>query len=200
VLVVPFFERFFDLAELGDGTERCPAGYVGKITGNNFMKREFGKKLVEDYIPRWDITHIIDTAGAYLPGHGTPTVIVYGRNQRPVAGNIRAVMGIKGEPATPADPSRGHVWRAIVDQIDRPGSESDFISVADTVRTSFHTHPWSNWMRLEGRSSEKSPKTSASLQSRGRMTFSLFLTMPLRVVLVSRKECLSFWAIWFATG
>lgn len=143
VLVVPFFERFFDLALFGDGTERQPAGYIGKITGNNFMKREFGKKLVEDFIPRWDITHIIDTAGAYLPGHGTPTVIVYGRNQRPVADTIRAVMGIKGEPSTPADPSQGHVWCAILNQIDRPGSESDFISVADTARTSFHTHPWS---------------------------------------------------------
>lgn len=143
VLVVPFFERFFDLAEHGDGTERRPAGYVGKITGNNFMKREFGKKLVEDFIPRWDLTYIIDTAGAYLPGHGTPTVIVFGRHQRPVAETIRTVMGIKGEPSTPADPARGHVWLAIVDQVDRPGSQSDFVSVADTARTNFHAHPWS---------------------------------------------------------
>jgi hypothetical protein len=143
VLVVPFFERFFDLAERGDGTEREPAGYVGKITGNNFMKREFGKKLVEDFIPRWDLTHIIDTAGAYLPGHGTPTVIVFGRHQRPVAPIIRAVMGIKGEPSTPADPAQGLVWRAIVDQIDCSGSESAFISVADSPRESFALHPWS---------------------------------------------------------
>jgi len=142
VLVCPFFERFFDLAEHGDGTERRPAGYVGKITGNNFMKREFGKKLVEDFIPRWDLTHIIDASGAYIPGHGTPTLIAFGRHQRPVAKTIRAVMGIRGEPTTPDDPSHGHVWRAILDQIDRPGSESAFISVADTVRESFGRHPW----------------------------------------------------------
>jgi hypothetical protein len=32
------------------------------------------KKLIEEYIPRWDLTHVIDTSGAYIPGHGTPTV------------------------------------------------------------------------------------------------------------------------------
>lgn len=143
VLVVPFFERFFDLAERGDGTARQPAGFVGKITGNNFMKREFGKKLVESFIPGWDLTHIIDTAGAYLPGHGTPTVIVFGRHQRPVASTVRVVMGIKGEPSTPEDPSRGRVWGAIVEQLDLPKSESEFVSVADTPRENFYSHPWS---------------------------------------------------------
>lgn len=143
VLTLPFFERFFDLTEHGDGTERRPAGYMGQITGNSFMKREFGKKLVENFIPRWDITHIIDTSGAYLPGHGTPTVIAFGRHQRPVAATIRVVMGITGEPATPPDPAKGLVWQAILTQIDHPGSESSFVSVADTARQSFHNHPWS---------------------------------------------------------
>jgi hypothetical protein len=35
------------------------------------------------------------------------------------------------------------VWSAIVGQIDRPGSESAFVSSADTLRTSFGKHPWS---------------------------------------------------------
>ncbi len=142
-LSAPFFERFFDLAERGDGTERHLGGYIGKITANSFMKREFGKKLVEDFIPRWDLTHIISTDGAYIPGHGTPTVIVFGRHQRPVAPTIRSLLSIKGEPSTPADPAHGLVWRAILDQIDRPGSESDFISSGDSPRQSFHSHPWS---------------------------------------------------------
>jgi hypothetical protein len=43
-LAVPFFERFFDLAVRGDGIGQAPAGYVGQITANSFMKREFGKK------------------------------------------------------------------------------------------------------------------------------------------------------------
>ena len=142
-LSVPFFERFFDLAIQGDGTGCEPAGFVGQITSNSFMKREFGKKLIESFIPRWDITHIIDTAGAYIPGHGTPTVIIFGRHQRPAPSTaVRTVMGIKGEPATPSDPARGLVWTAILDQVDRLGSESEFVSVADTARESFHKHPW----------------------------------------------------------
>jgi hypothetical protein len=73
-------ERFFDLAVKGDGTPQQPAGFVGQITANSFMKREFGKKLIEEYLPRWDLTHVLDTSGAYIPGHGTPTVILFGKN------------------------------------------------------------------------------------------------------------------------
>ena len=54
------------------------------ITANSFMKREFGKKLIEEFFPTVDLTHVIDTSGAYIPGHGTPTVILFGRNRRPV--------------------------------------------------------------------------------------------------------------------
>ena len=64
---------------------RGRGGFTGQITANSFMKREFGKKLIEDFFPRVDLTHVIDTSGAYIPGHGTPTVILFARNRRPVA-------------------------------------------------------------------------------------------------------------------
>lgn len=70
----------------------------GQITANSFMKREFGKKLIEAFLPTVDLTHVIDTSGAYVPGHGTPTVILFGRNRQPVARTLRTVMGIRGEP------------------------------------------------------------------------------------------------------
>jgi hypothetical protein len=140
-LGVPFTERFFELAVPAEGTD--PAGFVGLITANSFMKREFGKKLIEETLPALDLNHLIDTAGAYIPGHGTPTVILLARNRRPVGDRVRTVMGINGEPATPADPAQGLVWRAIVDQVDRAGSESVYISVADTPRSTFGRHPWS---------------------------------------------------------
>ncbi|HEX7316679.1 MAG TPA: BREX-2 system adenine-specific DNA-methyltransferase PglX [Pyrinomonadaceae bacterium] len=140
-LAVPFMERFFDLA-VKSGNGEGAAGRVGMITANSFMKREFGKKLIEQYIPRWDLTHVIDTAGAYIPGHGTPTVILFGRNRRPVSETIRAVMGIKGEPGAPPDPARGRVWTSIVGRVDLPGTQDEFVSVADTARASFHRHPW----------------------------------------------------------
>lgn len=142
-LSVPFMERFFELAITGDHDEHRPAGYVGQITANSFMKREFGKKLIEAFIPKWDLTHVIDTAGAYIPGHGTPTVILFGRHQEPVCDTLRTVLGIKGEPSTPEDPAQGQVWSAILAQIDQPGSQSAWVSVGDTERTKFHQHPWS---------------------------------------------------------
>src|SRR5262249_38879213 len=61
-LGVPFTERFIELALAGDATS--PAGFVGMITANSFMKREFGKKLIEEVLPKLDLTHVIDTSGA----------------------------------------------------------------------------------------------------------------------------------------
>ncbi|KFB76364.1 MULTISPECIES: BREX-2 system adenine-specific DNA-methyltransferase PglX [Candidatus Accumulibacter] len=139
-LGAPFTERFFELALTGNGRA---AGFVGLITTNSFMKREFGSKLIEQVLPRLDLTHVVDTAGAYIPGHGTPTVILFGRHRAPVGDAVRTVMGIKGEPSTPNDPAYGLVWSAIVEQIDQAGSESAFVSVADTPRSIFERHPWS---------------------------------------------------------
>lgn len=139
-LGVPFTERFFQLAlPAGD----APAGYVGLITADSFMKREFGKKLIEDWLPRQDLTHLIHTSGAYIPGHGTPTVILLGRNRKPVADTLRAVLGIRGEPSTPDDPARGLVWSSIVELTDQPGRSNDYISVMDMERDRLATHPWS---------------------------------------------------------
>ena len=134
-LSLPFLEQIFLLA-----TE---SGFTGQITANSFMKREFGKKLIEEFLPTVDLTHVIDTSGAHIPGHGTPTVILFGRRRNPVKPTVRAVMGIRGEPTTPDDPTQGLVWTAITSQIDATGSTSDFVSVADTPRSSFHSHPWS---------------------------------------------------------
>lgn len=140
-LGAPFTERFFDLAITGrDG---LGAGFVGLITANSFMKREFGSKLIEQVLPRLDLTHVVDTSGAHIPEHGTPTVILFGRHRAPVDNVVRTVMGIKGEPSTPDDPAHGLVWSAILEQVDCTGSESDFVSVADIERPVFGNHPWS---------------------------------------------------------
>jgi hypothetical protein len=123
-LGVPFTERFFDLclappdgADLfSDASQkRHGAGYVGMITANSFMKREFGKKLIGQFFPRIDLTHVIDTSGAYIPDHDTPTVILFGRNRKPVAEVVRADPGAaadlggdlgRGGPALPERPGR----------------------------------------------------------------------------------------------
>jgi hypothetical protein len=89
----PFIERMFELAVEG--------GFTGQITGNAFMKREYGQPLVEKVLPYYDLTDVIDTSGAYIPGHGTPTVILFARNRPPSSDTIRVVMGRRGEPKTP---------------------------------------------------------------------------------------------------
>jgi hypothetical protein len=136
-LSVPFAERIFRLAVRG-------SGYTGQITANSFMKREFGKKLIEVFFTQVDLTHVIDTSGAYIPGHGTPTVILFGRWRFPRPDStIRAVLGIRGEPSHPVDPANGLVWQAIKSQIAKPGSESEWLTVVDRQRDAFAAHPWS---------------------------------------------------------
>ncbi len=139
-LGVPFTQRFFDLT-LSPGNSQ-PAGFMGIITANSFMKREFGKKLIEEYLPRKDLTQVIDTSGAYIPGHGTPTVILFARNQSPRSSTIKAVLGIRGEPGTPGVPAEGQVWSSIVTMLPEPAAENEYISVVEQTRESYARHPW----------------------------------------------------------
>ncbi|WSB46717.1 BREX-2 system adenine-specific DNA-methyltransferase PglX [Streptomyces cellulosae] len=143
-LSVPFAQRFFELAKRG-GSEREGFGWVGQITANSFVKREFGAKLIEGYFAHQvELTEVIDTSGAYIPGHGTPTIILVGRpRSRGRATVIRTVRSAQGEPAVPKNPEDGLVWKAIVDQIDRPGTVSTWVSVDDLERERyFNKQPW----------------------------------------------------------
>jgi hypothetical protein len=97
VMTVPFMERFFELARPENPKETgVQAGFVGKITGNTFMKREFGAPLVERFLPSVDVQTVIDCSGAYIPGHGTPTVLVFGRSRPPVGPILRVLDGVRG--------------------------------------------------------------------------------------------------------
>ena len=140
-LTVPFMERFFSLAKPGHDGQ--PAGWVGQITSNSFMKREFGSKLIEEFLVGKDLRLVADTSGAYIPGHGTPTVILVGRNQRPVGATVRAVLGVRGEPGRPDDAAKGMVWRAIVEHVDEPGWDDGWVTIADLDRSALARHPWS---------------------------------------------------------
>ncbi|WP_433598463.1 BREX-2 system adenine-specific DNA-methyltransferase PglX [Nocardia sp. CA-135953] len=144
-LSVPFAQRFFELAKLGD-TGGNGYGRVGQITANSFMKREFGTKLIEEFFGHAvELTEVIDTSGAYIPGHGTPTVILVGtrRSGRSRNNRIRAVRSVQGEPKAPTNPEDGFVWQSIVDQIDKVPSISQWVSVDDLDRQRyFSKQPW----------------------------------------------------------
>lgn len=137
-LTVPFMAQFFALAKGGE-----QAGWIGQITSNSFMKRGFGAPLIEHFLAHQDLRLVADTSGAYIPGHGTPTVIIVGRNQRPVGSKIRAVLGVRSEPERPEDPAKGSVWVSIVEHVDSPGWNDDWTTVADLDRDTLARHPWS---------------------------------------------------------
>ena len=50
---------------------------VGEITANSFMKREFGRKLIEEFLQKVDLTHVIDTSLTYIPGDGTGRMLFF---------------------------------------------------------------------------------------------------------------------------
>ncbi|MGW5396856.1 BREX-2 system adenine-specific DNA-methyltransferase PglX [Streptomyces sp. NPDC003952] len=145
-LSVPFAQRFFELAKAGDAESGRNYGMVGQITANSFMKREFGTRLIETYFGHEvELTEVIDTSGAYIPGHGTPTAILVGkcRGGTRRSETIRTVRSIQGEPAAPENAEEGLVWNSIVAQIDKPGSISQWVSVDDLERRRyFARQPW----------------------------------------------------------
>ncbi|WP_434047597.1 MULTISPECIES: BREX-2 system adenine-specific DNA-methyltransferase PglX [Sorangium] len=134
-LAAPFVERIFQLGNEG--------AFTGQITANSFMKREFGKALIADVLPSVDLTEVIDTSGAYIPGHGTPTVILFGRARRPVSPRVRVIMGSRGEPTTPEVPAEGKVWSSIAAHHGDAEYQDEYISLVHVTRKKLSTHPWS---------------------------------------------------------
>jgi hypothetical protein len=133
-LAAPFTERFFDLGVEG--------GFVGLINSNAWTKRDYGKALIEKVLPRLDLQKIIDTSGCYLPGHGTPTLLLFGRNRKPSDDDIAAVLGKRGERDVPDDASRAPVWSEIVTNHNHVGREGSFVSTERVTRKEAALHPW----------------------------------------------------------
>ena len=109
-LTMPFLERAFGLAR-SDCARACR---VGLLLANSFAKREFGRAMVEDYLPTVELTHVLDTSGAYIPGHSTPTVILLGRARTPrepsSAWRSAFVGSVQNPPMAPAASCGGPWW------------------------------------------------------------------------------------------
>ncbi|HZO15570.1 MAG TPA: BREX-2 system adenine-specific DNA-methyltransferase PglX, partial [Polyangiaceae bacterium] len=133
-LSAPFTERFFDLG--GEG------GFVGMINSNAWTKRDYGKTLIEKVLPRVDIQKVIDTSGCYLPGHGTPTLLLFGRNRRAGAVQITAVLGKRGEREEPAEAASAPVWSEMITHHEQVGFEGQHVSVELVARKELAKHPW----------------------------------------------------------
>ena len=152
------------------GAADQPAGFVGQITVELLHEarvRLEGDRVVavgQDVRNPVDLLDVIDTSGAYIPGHGTPTVILVGRRRRPVAPTVRAVLGVRGEPGQPDDPAKGLVWTEIVEHIDDPGFDGNYVTVTDLDRDVLKTHPWTS-ERRRGRRVKEAIDASGSRRS-----------------------------------
>ena len=137
-LSVPFVERLMAMG--------IPDAYWGQITANSFMKREFGKKLVSRCLPKWDLTAIVDTSHAAIPGHGyqggTATVILFGRSRAPVKKKVWAVLGKRGQRGKIEEPATARVWQEIATASRQPDDQSPYISVTFLERAALAVHPW----------------------------------------------------------
>ena len=131
-LLALFVERCFELAERN--------GFVGIMATRSFAQRMFGKRLVEQFLSRIDITHLVDAHAAPLPGRLVPTLLLFGRNRPPESGSVRAVLGKRVEPGISVGST--DVWVSMRAHLDHPGHEDAHVSVADVPRATLATHPW----------------------------------------------------------
>ncbi|MFF9778708.1 BREX-2 system adenine-specific DNA-methyltransferase PglX [Streptomyces sp. NPDC013978] len=138
-LSVPFTELAFRLALPGPS-----AGRIGLLTVNSFMKREFGRGLIERFLPRVRLSHVIDTSGAYIPGHGVPTVILVGRNSVPAPDDpVHLVVGLRGETHLPQVPGEAPVWQSLRRLAFAPGAKDQWAESYLQERGELNVFPWS---------------------------------------------------------
>jgi hypothetical protein len=123
-LVCPFMELGFDLLRHG--------GQLGYIVSNAFARREFGRPLVEDFLPTVGTQKVVDCSGLMFPGHGTPTCLVFGGSHNPSTAPsilVTAILPGGGDLRTP--PEDSVLWHSIAANHDRPEYEDARISVHD---------------------------------------------------------------------
>jgi len=133
-LLVPFFERTFQILR--------PNGHLGFIVSNAFSKREFGKALVEEFLPKQTVEEVVDCGGLIFPGHGTPTCITFARAVKPREhSTVRVVATLKGDLHTP--PEQSPLWQTTVAHHAEPGYRDEWVAVADLPRQKLAKHPWS---------------------------------------------------------
>lgn len=138
-LSVPFMQLFWHLAT-HDTRERC--GYVGLINADAFGKAAFGTKLVTWLLPLIDLTHVIQTSGVRIPGHGTPTAIFFGRARTPLNDTVCVVSAIRGDGRPVASSSDG-AWHEILSVLENPEpAVRRFVSTAQVERQQLYRHPW----------------------------------------------------------
>jgi len=133
-LSAPFTERFIDLAESD--------GRVGLIESNAFAQRMFGQALIEEVLTQYDLEAVVDLSGAYIPGHGTPTLILFIRNASPRGKLIKVVANRKSEFTVPSVPAQGAVWKSIHEHFSESAFDNTYVQICNYSRDELSRHPW----------------------------------------------------------
>ncbi len=133
-LAAPCTEQFFGLGIDG--------GFVGLINSNAWTKRDYGQTLVTKVLPSLDLQKVVDVSGCYIPGNGTPSLILLGRNRPPPTEDVVAVLGKRGEQEQPLEPESAPVWREITSHHSDLGFEGKHVSVESVARSELSSHPW----------------------------------------------------------
>lgn len=108
---------------------------------NYFATRRRGKDLIERVLPYWDLTHVLELGGAYIPGHGQPTMLLVARAQMPTSETVLVLRCVLGEPRTPERPELGVVWRSVLQHARQPGGD-EWVRSALVPREALAVHPW----------------------------------------------------------
>lgn len=136
-LSAPFVERFLSLSS--------DRGFIGKITANSFLKRQFGRGLIRNIFSKWKIRGVVDTSGASIPGHNTPTVVLFLQKEAisDLDYTVWSILGKRGEPRRSKTSEEGLVWSAIRRAGYSPDDSNPFITVAQVEAATYTRHPWS---------------------------------------------------------
>lgn len=128
-LAAPFTECFFQLAR--------DRGKVGMITANSFMKREFGKRLIEDYLRTMSLDLVVNISGAFIPATAPPRCSSSAATKSRRAANSTWCWGVVGSRSRLKILRRG--WQAEKRGISRR-SRSGCVSLR-CLRTKSGQHP-----------------------------------------------------------
>ena len=132
----------------GNGSSRTAmrsvrGGYIGMITANSFMKREFGKKLIEEFFPKIDLTHVIDTRGVHpRPRHADRDPV----RASPQAGRrtrCGPCWASRANRLRPTIRRKGWSGSQSSSRSTSPDAQDDFTSTADVPGRRSTYHPWS---------------------------------------------------------
>jgi hypothetical protein len=136
VLSVPFIERWF--------SPSAENGYLGKITSSSFARRGYGKRVITNVLPRFNVRMIVDASRARIPGHNVSTLILYARKQRADTDAIRVVVGLRGESRKKHEGSfeGGTIWNELT-MSSVTGISSSGAAVTSVSRSVLGTWPWS---------------------------------------------------------